>query len=70
MQKLVFFLEPSEDSWNVSLKSGNMCWNRFSVDEDAAFELLDVHYLKKSSREIKYGDTSNIKSKRNSKGKE
>ena len=47
-------MEPSEDAYDVGLKAGNMCLNRFSIDEDAAFELSGIHYLEKTSSEIIY----------------
>ena len=46
MQNLVVFMEPSETAWQTPLKGGNMILNRFCIDEDAAFELSGVHYLK------------------------
>ena len=46
MQNLVVFIEPSEDAWYTPLKAGNMVLNRFCIDEDAAFELSGVYYLK------------------------
>ena len=49
MQNLVVLMEPSEDAWNTSLKGGNMILNRFCIDEDAAFELSGVNYLKRRS---------------------
>ena len=47
MQNLVVLMEPSEWSptWETSLKAGNMIFNRFCIDEDAAFELSGVNYL-------------------------
>ena len=54
IQNLVLLMEPSEDAWNISLKGGNMYLNRFSIDEDAGFELSGVHYLEKSSDDIKF----------------
>ena len=48
MQNLVVLMEPSEDACNISLMGGKMWLNRFSIDEDAAFELSGVHYLEKS----------------------
>ena len=43
-------LEPSEVTTDVSdvmtVKAGNMILNRFCIDEDAAFELSGVNYLK------------------------
>ena len=67
MQNLVLLMEPSEDAWDISLKGGNLCLNRFCVDEDAAFELSGVHYLKKSSWNIIYG--KKFEFERKSKGK-
>ena len=43
-------MEPSKDADDVSLKAGNMILNRFCIDEDAAFELSGVNYLKKFGR--------------------
>ena len=45
-QNLVFLMESSTNKSNISLKGGNMCLNRFCIDEDAAFELSGVYYLK------------------------
>ena len=45
-QNLVFLMQPFEDAWHISLKAGIMCLNRFCIDEDAAFELSGVYYLK------------------------
>ena len=47
MQNLVVMMEPSKDAWRTPLKGGNMILNRFCIDEDAAFELSGVNYLKK-----------------------
>ena len=51
-QNLFVFMEPSEYAWRTPLKGGNMILNRFCIDEDAAFELSGVHYLKKSSKDL------------------
>ena len=40
-------MEPSENAYRVPLKGGNMILNRFCIDEDAAFELSGVNYLRK-----------------------
>ena len=47
MQNLVVLMEPSVDAFITPLKGGNMILNRFCIDEDAAFELSGVNYLKK-----------------------
>ena len=63
-------MEPSEDAWRTSLKGGNMILNRFCIDEDAAFELSGVNYLKKSSWDMRNRDSIKFKVQRKQKGKE
>ena len=46
MQNLIVFMEPSGEAFFNSLKAGKMILNRFCIDEDAAFELSGVNYLK------------------------
>ena len=47
MQNLVVLMDTSERlPYEASLKTGNMILNRFCIDEDAAFELSGVNYLK------------------------
>ena len=70
MQNLVVFMEPNEPAHITPLKGGNMILNRFCIDEDAAFELSGVNYLKKSSKDIEYGHNREIGLKRKEKGKE
>ena len=70
MQNLVVLMEPSENAYDYSSKAGNMIFNRFCIDEDAAFELSGVNYLKKSSGDIKYDESSEFKAQRKEKGKE
>ena len=70
MQNLVILMEPSEDAYDHSLKAGNMIFNRFFIDEDAAFELSGVNYLKKSSYDMADVESIKFKDKRKIKGKE
>ena len=58
MQNLVVLMDPSDKPFDISMKGGNMFFNRFCVDEDAAFELSGVHYLRKASPIISSGDFS------------
>ena len=47
MQNLVVLMESSQaTSADVSIKCGNMCLNRFCIDEDAAFELSGVYSIR------------------------
>ena len=55
MQNLVVLMEPNERAHRTPLKGGNMIFNRFCIDEDAAFELSGVNYLEKASgKELSY----------------
>ena len=61
-QNLVVFMEENEDPWRTNVKAGNMCLNRFCIEEDAAFE-SEVYYLNKPA---KYSSsTSKVKGKKN-----
>ena len=60
MQNLVVLMGPTDGADDISSKGGNMCLNRFCIDEDAAFELSGVLYMKKSN---------DISSSKESKGK-
>ena len=63
MQNLVLFMESSIEAPNISLKSGNLCLNGFCIDEDSAFELSGVHYLKKTSYGIIYEEEFELERK-------
>ena len=52
MQNLVLLIEPPENEYDISLKAGNMCMNRFCIDEDASCELSGVHDLKTPSFKV------------------
>ena len=52
MQNLVVFMEPTEKAHSTPIKTGNMILNRFCIDEDTAFELYGVNYLKKINRKM------------------
>ena len=64
MQNLIVLMEPSEDADCIDLKAGNMILNRFCINEDAAFELSGVNYLKNSSEDMKYKKNLQLKDKR------
>ena len=53
MQNLFVFIESNKNGWDTPLKAGNLYLNRFCIDEEAAFELSDVNYLKSSVDDIK-----------------
>ena len=73
MQKIVLFIEPSDDAWRTPLKIGNLFMNRFAVDEDAAFEVMKIFELEKTSFEMSKLSQStfkNFKKERIHKGKD
>ena len=54
MQKIVLFIEPSEEAWRTPLKIGNLFMNRFAVDEDLAYEISKIFELDKTSTKMSY----------------
>ena len=54
MQNLVILLEPSRLASESHLNAANMILNRFCIDEDAAFELSGVSYLKKTPADMDF----------------
>ena len=49
MQKIVLFIEPSVEAWRTPFKSGHLFMNRFSIGEEANFEIVKIFELGKSS---------------------
>ena len=49
MQKIVLFIEPSDDAFQTPEKIGHLFMNRFSIDEDPGFEMIKVLELDKTS---------------------
>ena len=52
MQGIVLFIEPSDDAFDTPFKIGHLFMNRFAIDEDAGFEILNVLQLKKTSNKM------------------
>ena len=71
MHKIVLFIEPSDDAFIRTTKIGHLFMNRFGVDEDAAFEIINVFELGKTSRKMSYPNDSeyaNFENERKEKG--
>ena len=49
MQKIVLFIEPNDEKFYTPTKIGHLFMNRFGVDEDAAFEVINILELEKTS---------------------
>ena len=48
MQKIVLFIEPSDDAFQIPVKSGYLFMNRFGIEEEANFEIVKIFELGKS----------------------
>ena len=71
MQKIVLFIEPTEDAFETPFKSGHLFMNRFSIEEEANFEIVNILELGKSSLKKSWPDHSeysNFEENRNQKG--
>ena len=53
-QKIVLFIEPSDDAFSTPSKIGHLFMNRFVVDEDPGFEIVKVLELEKTSDSMSY----------------
>ena len=51
MQKIILFLERSDKAYDVSFKLGNLFVNRFTVDEEASFEVIAIVELETTLNE-------------------
>ena len=52
MQKLVFFIDSndlSSKAYGSALTIGNLYMNRFTIDEDAGHEIVDIYGFEKCS---------------------
>ena len=46
IRNVIIFMDASGNSTVTPLKCGNSFMNRFSIDEDAAIEIIGIHHLK------------------------
>ena len=56
MHQVVLFMEEREEAYKTPLKGGNLFFNRFAADEDAAFESVGIYHLQKSSWKMAIDD--------------
>ena len=71
MQKIVFFIEQADEEFFTPAKIGHLFMNRFGVDDDAAFEFINVLELGKTSWKMsqpKQPEYLNFENKRKEKG--
>ena len=73
MHNVILFPEAFQEKFVTPLKIGDLFFNRFGVDEDAAFEMIGVYQLEKTS--IKMADPDeeeykNFEQERKDKGKD
>ena len=71
MQKIVLFIEPSDDAFITPFKIGHLFMNRFTIEEGANYEIVKLYELEKSSVKMSnqfYRNYSNFEGDRNKKG--
>ena len=61
MQKIILFVEPSDDLFLTPAKIGDLFMNRFAIDENASCEILKTVELVKTSKEISSPKEDNYK---------
>ena len=54
MQGIVLFIEPHDDAFHTPFKIGHLFMNRFTIDENAGFEILKVLELEKTSFKMSF----------------
>ena len=72
MHNVILFAEAFKETWGTPLKIGDLFFNRFGVDEDAAFEMLGVYQLEKTSVKMawsRHEEYKNFEKERKDKGK-
>ena len=52
MQKIVLFIESSDEACMTPFKAGHLFMNRFTIGEEANFEIVKVFELGQSSRKM------------------
>ena len=55
-QKIVLFIEPTDEAFYTPSKIGHLFMNRFAIDEDPGFEIVKVLELEKTSLEMTLPD--------------
>ena len=59
--KIVLFIEPNDNAFYEPLKIGHLFINRFAIDEEAGFEIINVLELEKTSVDISYRKNAEYK---------
>ena len=59
MQKTIIFIEPNDEAFATPEKIGNIFMNRFAIDEDTSFEILNIFEFGKTSIEISNPNAKN-----------
>ena len=68
MQKIVLFIEPTDDAFSTPFKVGHLFMNRFAVEESANFEIVEIFELEKSSFKMWHSDPLEYHEDRKQKG--
>ena len=52
MHQVIIMIEPNDEKYWTNEKIGNLFMNRFTIDEDAAFEIPKIFQLQKTSEQM------------------
>ena len=56
MQKIVLLIEPNEKEFERPTSIGNLYLNRFTIEEEAANEIINIYELPKSTGDLTLGE--------------
>ena len=52
LKNIILFIELSEEKWQCPVNIANIYLNRFTIDANAAFEIIGIHYLAKATEKL------------------
>ena len=52
MQKIVLFIEPTDSAYETPFKIGHLFKNRFTIEDEATFEIVKIFELRKSLEQM------------------
>ena len=64
MQKIILFVEPTDDAWMTPAKAGNLFMNRFAIDEIGSCEILKMFELGKTSVEMSQSESDFVEERK------
>ena len=60
MHKIILFIEPKEDPYEMPSQIGNLIMNGFAIRENANFEILKIAELENNFGDFSNGELNNV----------